>query len=75
MSNMEKHFLILKKWEDDHPSQYKKVKIAAASSPKVKKDERPSHMISFQLLQTGKSLRDIAAIRDITEQNGCGAHF
>lgn len=61
---------VLKSWAEKHPSQTKKVKISDTPPMKVKKekttDERPSHMITFQMLQSGKSLKDITDIRELS---------
>lgn len=60
----------IKKWREGHPDIRKKIRISdsAPVSPKIKKavDEGPSHLVSYKLFQSGKSIKDIAAIREIT---------
>ncbi|HLR79717.1 MAG TPA: DNA helicase RecQ [Bacillota bacterium] len=57
-------------WRKKHPEVKAKINIASSSSPKPKyrHNDRPSHLISYRLFQSGKPIRDIAAIREITEQ-------
>lgn len=58
-------------WRADHPDVKKRIQISGASSvakPKRELDDRPSHLISYQLFQSGKSIKDIATIRDLSYQ-------
>jgi len=60
---------VLQGWSNAHPSHTKKVKIGT-SPVKVKKekiaDTRPSHMISYQMFKSGKLLKDIAVVRELS---------
>ena len=58
-------------WRADHPDVKKRIQISGTSSvakPKRELDDRPSHLISYQLFQSGKSIKDIATIRDLSYQ-------
>src|SRR5699024_8295386 len=57
-------------WRKKHPELKAKINIASSSSPtpKSRHNDRPSHLVSYRLFQSGKPIRDIAAIREITEQ-------
>lgn len=63
---------VLQEWDRAHPKRSKRVKIGGDMPIAVKQtktaDERPSHIISYQMLQSGKSLRDIADIRNMSQQ-------
>ncbi|RKQ31504.1 DNA helicase RecQ [Oceanobacillus halophilus] len=64
---------IIRDWKANHPEVKKRIRITDTGSPKPKpsrrpNDDRPSHMISFQMFQSGKSLKDIAAVRDMSKQ-------
>lgn len=60
-------------WRQAHPDVQKKIPISGHSktpTPKRQKtaDDRPSHLISYQLFQSGKSLKDIAIMRELSPQ-------
>lgn len=60
-------------WKDENPDVKSKVRIADAVSvgmkPKRKNnDGEPSHIVSYQMFQSGKSLKDIATIREMSKQ-------
>lgn len=60
---------VIKKWRDEHPEAKTRVKISGSTpppKPKKKEEEGPSHLVSYKLFQTGKSIKDIAAIREMT---------
>lgn len=63
----EEFLAIIQDWRAEHPDVKQKIRIGDTSSakPKEKKtaDDRPSHLISYQMFQSGKSLKDIATIR------------
>ncbi|WP_163969437.1 DNA helicase RecQ [Oceanobacillus halotolerans] len=61
---------VIQEWQADHPDVKPKIRImdTPAPKPKKKEDDRPSHTVSYQLFQNGKSIKDIAFIRDITTQ-------
>src|SRR5699024_11689888 len=60
-------------WRKNNADAKKKIQISGQTgAPKPKKqktaDDRPSHLISYQLFQSGKSLKEIAAIRELSLQ-------
>src|SRR5699024_11818302 len=58
-------------WRNENPDAKKRIQISSESpvaKPKRTKDDRPSHMISYQLFQSGKSIKEIAAMRDFSQQ-------
>jgi ATP-dependent DNA helicase RecQ len=60
---------VIQTWRKEHPEAKTRVKISGSSpapKPKKKEDEGPSHLASYKLFQSGKSIKDIAAIRDMT---------
>lgn len=61
---------LIQEWRNKNPDAKKKILISDA--PKVKKkktnDEGPSHIVSYKLFQSGKTIKDIAAIRDFSER-------
>lgn len=63
---------VIMAWRKDHPSVSKKVRIADSSTPKPRPkktaDDRPSYIISYQMFQSGKSMKDIAVVRDMSKQ-------
>ncbi|MEC5424398.1 DNA helicase RecQ [Virgibacillus sp. C22-A2] len=61
---------VVQEWRADNPNVNEKIRISDIPKPKEKKtaDDRPSHLISYQLFQSGKSLKDIAVIRDMSQQ-------
>lgn len=61
---------VIKAWREEHPDVQERVRITDAPVPKPKKtaDDRPSHVISYQMFQSGKSIKDIAVIRDMSKQ-------
>ncbi|WP_077329419.1 DNA helicase RecQ [Virgibacillus siamensis] len=63
----------IQQWRAEHPDQKPAVRItgSTASPPREKKqsdDDRPSHTISYTMFQSGKSITDIAAIRELSPQ-------
>lgn len=67
----EEFLTVIREWRKGHPDVKQKIRIAdsASARPKTKKttDDRPSHLISYQMFQSGKSIKDIAAIRDFSK--------
>lgn len=61
---------VIKAWREEHPDVQEKVRITDAPAPKPKKtaEDRPSHVVSYQMFQSGKSIKDIAVIRDMSKQ-------
>ncbi|PAV31440.1 DNA helicase RecQ [Virgibacillus profundi] len=64
---------VIKEWREGNPDVKKKIRISDSppvSKPKPRKtdDDRPSHLISYQMFQSGKSIKDIAVIREFSKQ-------
>jgi len=63
---------VIQGWREDHPDVKKKIRINDHSPERPKedreKDDRPSHLISFGLFQSGKTLEEIAKRRGMTKQ-------
>ncbi|SHG39260.1 DNA helicase RecQ [Ornithinibacillus halophilus] len=63
----------IRKWRADNPDIKEKIRISgssnAAPAPKRKKqvDDTPSHITSYNMFQSGKSIKDIAVIREMTD--------
>ncbi|MFS0673227.1 DNA helicase RecQ [Ornithinibacillus sp. 179-J 7C1 HS] len=60
---------VIQKWRGKHPEARTRVKISGAAAPpkpKKKEEEGPSHLVSYKLFQSGKSIKDIAVIREMT---------
>lgn len=59
---------LIQEWREKHPEVQEKIRISDA--PRVRKkrnsDEGPSHMVSYKLFQSGKTIKEIAAIREFT---------
>jgi len=57
-------------WHQANPDVKPAVSITSTALPKPAKeqDERPSHRISYDMFQSGKSVKEIAAIRELSEQ-------
>ncbi|WP_067728401.1 DNA helicase RecQ [Oceanobacillus damuensis] len=62
---------VIKEWRANNQDVKQKIRIGDSAShrPKVKKtdDDRPSHIISYQMFQSGKSIKEIAAIREFSK--------
>lgn len=61
---------VIQEWRKKNPDAEQKVLISEAPPRKRKKksgDDRPSHLISYQLFQSGKTLKDIATIREFSK--------
>ncbi|GGJ82814.1 ATP-dependent DNA helicase RecQ [Lentibacillus kapialis] len=61
----------VKEWHQNNPGASKPVKIAGTAPVAQKReqtDDRPSHMISYTMFQSGKPIKDIALIRELTSQ-------
>ncbi|MFD1851934.1 DNA helicase RecQ [Oceanobacillus bengalensis] len=62
------------KWRTENPDVKRRIKIGDISTPspmpKQRKSEEsgPSHVTSYQMFQSGKSLKEIADIREMTQQ-------
>src|SRR5690625_498140 len=61
-------------WKNDNPDVKSKVRISDAVSVGMKprrqrnNDDEPSHIVSYQMFQSGKSIKDIAVIREMKQQ-------
>lgn len=62
----------IKRWKEENPEVDSNMPMTDTASIKPKpapsKSAGPSHQESYQLFQSGKSIKDIASIRAITEQ-------
>lgn len=62
---------VIQNWRKDHPEVKERIRIADAAPVRKRKsqeDDKPSHLVSYQLFRSGKSLKEIAAIRDMSKQ-------
>ncbi|WP_085993971.1 DNA helicase RecQ [Oceanobacillus senegalensis] len=65
---------VIRKWREAHPDVKQRIRISDSGpqKPKPKRDKsddgRPSHMVTLQMFQSGKPLKDIAAIRGMSNQ-------
>lgn len=63
---------VIQKWWKNNPDVKKRVKIDSPAPVKRKErreaDDRPSHLISYQLFQNGKTIEEIAKRRELTKQ-------
>src|SRR5690625_6561747 len=61
-------------WMNEHPDVVPKIKVAHASVGRTKvrstnsEASGPSHITSYQMFSSGKSLKEIAVIRDLSPQ-------
>src|SRR5690625_2647291 len=59
-------------WKHDNPNIKSKVRItdavAIGMKPTKQQNGEPSHIVSYQMFQSGKSLKDIAVIREMSKQ-------
>jgi len=62
---------VIQDWRKENPDLKERVRIdEAPAKPRAKRpdDDRPSHLVSYQMFQSGKSINDIAAIREVRKQ-------
>ncbi|SET75902.1 ATP-dependent DNA helicase, RecQ-like [Oceanobacillus limi] len=59
----------IQEWRKENPDVKVKIRISDAPRPKRKKeaDDTPSHITSYNMFQSGKSIKDIASIRELTK--------
>jgi ATP-dependent DNA helicase RecQ len=61
---------VIRNWHANHPDAKRRIKISGdtpiSTKPKKKEEEGPSHLASYKLFQSGKSIKEIAAIREMT---------
>src|SRR5699024_4430114 len=59
-------------WREQNPDAKRKVQINSPAPIRKKKsqeaDDQPSHVISYQLFQNGKTIKEIAKRRELTDQ-------
>ncbi|WP_106495952.1 DNA helicase RecQ [Lentibacillus sp. Marseille-P4043] len=58
-------------WRAANPDVKSKIRIGGTASPKPakkKQEEGPSHIVSYHMFQSGKSIKDIAVIRELSKQ-------
>src|SRR5690625_7876652 len=61
-------------WRSEHPDVVPKIKVTHSSVGRTKvrstnnQDSGPSHINSYQMFSSGKSLKEIAVIRDLSPQ-------
>lgn len=65
----------IRDWHHEHPEVKPKVNITSSSHIGVRKvnqpqkyDAGPSHIVSYQSFQTGKTIQEISTIRELSEQ-------
>ncbi|ASK62012.1 DNA helicase RecQ [Virgibacillus phasianinus] len=61
---------VIQAWRERNPDVKTKVRIAdsAPAQPKPKTTDEPSYLISYQMFQRGKSIKDISVIRGMSQQ-------
>ncbi|SFE49449.1 ATP-dependent DNA helicase, RecQ-like [Lentibacillus persicus] len=68
----------VRQWLANNPKADKPVKISGGEGPVKKEneaDDRPSHLKSYSMFQAGKTINDIAGIRELTYQTVEGHLF
>ncbi|WP_430790057.1 DNA helicase RecQ [Virgibacillus flavescens] len=61
----------VQQWRERNPDVKKRIRIsdtAPVSKPKPKDVDGPSHLASYEMFRSGKSLKDIAVMRDLSPQ-------
>lgn len=62
---------VIKAWRERNPDVKMKIRIddnrPSKPKPKASSDE-PSHLVSYQMFRSGKSIKDIAVIREMSQQ-------
>ncbi len=61
---------LIQNWRHRHPDTKQVIRISDGPKPKKRQetDDQLSHLVSYQMFQNGKSLKDIAVIRDVSQQ-------
>jgi len=61
---------VIQNWRKENPDLKEKIRIEDTPKSRAKQmdDDRPSYLISYQMFQSGKSINDIAAIREMQKQ-------
>ena len=64
----------IQEWKKEHPEVKPKIQIVSTTNTFRKKTSNksehdgPSHIVSYKMFQSGKSIKDISIMRDMTEQ-------
>lgn len=62
---------VVQNWRQQNPDIKKRVRIddhAPISKPKPKDADGPSHLVSYEMFRSGKSIKDIAVMRELSQQ-------
>ncbi|RFA36273.1 DNA helicase RecQ [Virgibacillus dokdonensis] len=62
---------VIQKWREEHPDVQKVIPIQESRPIKKsnpKQEDKPSHIISYQLFRSGKAIQDIATMRELSVQ-------
>ncbi|WP_164216932.1 DNA helicase RecQ [Virgibacillus sp. YIM 98842] len=61
---------VIQEWRRDNPDVQERVRIDDIPKKRTNrtKEDKPSHLISYQMFQSGKSIKDISVIREVKKQ-------
>lgn len=61
---------VIQEWRQGNQDVTERVRISDTprAKPRKENEEGPSHLVSYKLFQSGKSIKDIAAMRDLSKQ-------
>lgn len=61
---------VIQEWRQSNQEVTERVRISDTlrAKPRKESEEGPSHLVSYKLFQSGKSIKDIAAMRDLSKQ-------
>ncbi len=61
---------VIQEWRQGNKDVTERVRISDTprAKPRKENEEGPSHLVSYKLFQSGKSIKDIAAMRDLSKQ-------
>ncbi|GAQ17136.1 ATP-dependent DNA helicase RecQ [Oceanobacillus picturae] len=61
---------VIQEWRQSNQDVTERVRISDTprAKPRKESEEGPSHLVSYKLFQSGKSIKDIAAMRDLSKQ-------
>lgn len=61
---------VIQEWRRGNQDVTERVRISDTprAKPRKENEEGPSHLVSYKLFQSGKSIKDIAAMRDLAKQ-------
>jgi len=69
---------VITTWQKEHPDIQKRIKITDSEPARPSRktdDDRPSYLISYQLFQNGKSLEEVALMREIKQKTAANHLF